>query len=62
MTPEEIKKVRASLGLTQEDFAHELGTSVATVNRWENGKNRPGRMAIKLLAMLHVQKVEKDTN
>lgn len=52
MTPQQIKKIRGSLGLTQEDFAHELGTSVATVNRWENGRNKPGKMAIKLLTML----------
>jgi len=52
MTPEEIKKIRQATGLTQEDFAHELGTSVATINRWENGRNQPGRMAVRLLKQM----------
>lgn len=52
MKPERVKEIREAMGLTQEDFAHKLGTSVSTVNRWENGKNRPGRMATRLLEMM----------
>ncbi len=40
-----VKEVRAKLGLTQEDFAQELGVSYATVNRWENGQYKPSKMA-----------------
>ena len=39
------RKVRNQLGLSQEDFAHELGVSFATVNRWENGQVKPSRLA-----------------
>jgi putative transcriptional regulator len=44
-TGELIRRLRRDLGLTQEDFAHELGITVGTVNRWENGRFRPSRLA-----------------
>lgn len=44
--PEQVKKVRRQLGLSQEELAHALGVSFATVNRWENGKTRPSKLAI----------------
>jgi len=44
---EKIKKVRKQLVLSQENFAHELGVSFATINRWENGKVSPSRLALK---------------
>lgn len=40
-----IKEVRRQLKISQEDLAHELGVSFATVNRWENGRTRPSRLA-----------------
>ena len=43
--PELIKSVREQLHFSQEDFARELGVSFATVNRWENGKAYPSKMA-----------------
>lgn len=42
-----IKLVRLQLKMTQEDLAHELGVSYATVNRWENGSYNPSRLAKK---------------
>ena len=53
MKPEEIKKLRESFGMTQEDFAHELGVTFATVNRWENRKAVPSRLALKMLDQLN---------
>ncbi len=41
-----IKKIRLTLKLSQEDLAHQLGVSFATINRWENGKSTPSRLAI----------------
>lgn len=38
MTAQEIKQLRLRLGLTQEQFAHKLGVSWTTVNRWEHGR------------------------
>ena len=44
---EKVKQVRTTLKLSQEDFAHELGVSFATINRWENGNYNPSRLAKK---------------
>lgn len=43
--PELVKDVRRQLGISQEDLAHELGVSFATINRWENGKTMPFKLA-----------------
>jgi len=42
-----VKNLRAQLGLSQEDLSKELGVSFATINRWENGKNHPSKLAKK---------------
>lgn len=52
MTPERIRDIRIQLQLTQEDFAHMIGVTFSTVNRWENGKSQPNRIALRLLAGL----------
>jgi DNA-binding transcriptional regulator YiaG len=43
--PEQVKEVRRQLELSQQGLAHALGVSFATVNRWENGKTTPSKMA-----------------
>ena len=40
-----IKKVRTSLGMSQEEFANSLSVSFATVNRWENNRAVPNKLA-----------------
>lgn len=40
-----VKEVRLQLQISQEDLARELGVSFATINRWENGKTAPSRLA-----------------
>ena len=37
------------MGISQEELARNLGVSFATVNRWENGKCQPSRMAEKVI-------------
>lgn len=44
---ERVKKVRSQLYMSQEDIAHAIGVSFATVNRWENGKSSPSKLAQK---------------
>ena len=46
---EDIKKLRLSAILTQEEFAKEVGVSFAPVNRWETGKSKPTIKAMKLI-------------
>lgn len=40
-----IKEARKKLNFTQEEFARELGVSFDTINRWENGKTEPFKLA-----------------
>lgn len=54
-TKEAIKALRLRSGLSQEDFAHRIGTSFSTVNRWENGHSKPSRLAQRWL-----DRVERD--
>ena len=42
---EKLRYVRDKLDMSQEDLARELNVSFATINRWENAKNKPVRMA-----------------
>ncbi len=43
--PKLLKEARRQLSLSQEDLARKLGISFATVNRWENGRVRPSKLA-----------------
>jgi putative transcriptional regulator len=45
--PETVKEVRRQLRLSQEELAHALGVSFATVNRWENEKTLPSKLALR---------------
>lgn len=44
--PTTLRTIRANLDLTQAELAKRLGVSVATVNRWEGGGNKPQRAAM----------------
>jgi DNA-binding transcriptional regulator YiaG len=48
---EEIRRLRQNLRMTQEDFAHEIGVTFATVNRWENGRTEPKKVTQKVLKL-----------
>jgi putative transcriptional regulator len=50
-----ISVLRQSLNMTQEEFAHAIGVTVSTVNRWENGHIEPSRLARKAMAGLAAQ-------
>ena len=43
--PALVKEIRRQLGISQEELAHELRVSFATINRWENGKSQPSKLA-----------------
>jgi len=49
---ERIRQLREELNMTQENFAHEIGVTFATVNRWENGRTTPNKVAQKVLLLL----------
>lgn len=48
----QIRALRDRLGFTQEDFAHALGVTVSTVNRWENSHATPSKLALRALQSL----------
>lgn len=44
-----VKRLRERMGLTQEQFAQEVGVTFSTVNQWENGHRRPQPYLLKRL-------------
>ncbi len=54
-----IKSLRQRLGLTQEQFAHEVGVTFSTVNQWENGRRRPQPFLLKRLLEMEANLAEK---
>lgn len=40
-----LKEIRKELNISQEQFAHELNVSFTTLNRWENNRSVPSRLA-----------------
>lgn len=56
-TQQTIRKIRARLGFSQEEFAQWLGLSVGNVTRWEAGNVKPTRMARRLIFDLFREEV-----
>ena len=40
-----IKQIRAYLNMSQTEFAEHLNVAFASINRWENGRTSPNRLA-----------------
>lgn len=60
---EKVKFVRTKLNLSQEELAHKLGVSFATINRWENGSYNPSRLARKAFDNFCVEnEITKENN
>jgi DNA-binding transcriptional regulator YiaG len=47
-----VRSLRQKLGMTQEEFAHEIAVTVSTVNRWENAHAEPSKLAWKAIQEL----------
>ncbi len=56
-TPEHVKAVRASTGLSQSLFALALGVTPMTVRNWEQGRVEPKGVATRVL-----DAIERDTS
>jgi len=52
MKPDEIKRIRESLLLTQKEFAQKLGVAKLSVSCWERGLRHPSSLAVKAVLML----------
>lgn len=40
-----LKKIRKEMNISQEALARDLNVSYTTLNRWENNKAKPSRLA-----------------
>lgn len=40
-----IREIRSRANMTQEQFASAIGTTVVSINRWENGKSLPNQLS-----------------
>ena len=47
-----IRNLRAKIGLTQEQFAAQVGVTWSTVSRWENGRGTPSPLAMRRIEEL----------
>jgi DNA-binding transcriptional regulator YiaG len=59
MTAAEIRKLRESLGLTQEEFAKKIGAARVTVAKWEIGQHPPKGLYLQALEKLKARAKEK---
>mgnify|MGYP001032550557 CR=1 FL=1 len=48
----DVRAIRSSLNVTQQDFADAIGSSIDTVKSWESKRRNPTGMANKILHML----------
>jgi DNA-binding transcriptional regulator YiaG len=51
-SPDEIRAIRGSLGLSQAGFADFLGAALNTVRSWEIGRREPSALARRLLGAI----------
>ena len=51
-SPEWVRAQRRHLGITQAVLARVLEVQVITVSRWETGRRRPGRYAVRAIEAL----------
>jgi putative transcriptional regulator len=52
LEPDDVRKTRETLGVSQPIFADLLGTSVSTIRSWEQGQKIPSPMARRFLALI----------
>jgi putative transcriptional regulator len=52
LLPEDVRRTRETLGVSQPVFADFLGTSPSTIRSWEQGQKPPSRMARRFLGLI----------
>ncbi len=58
LKPQQIKKLRERLHVSQPVFARYLNTSESTIEKWETGAKQPSGMALKLLSVVEKHGLE----
>ena len=59
MSPEEIKRIRASLGLRQQQLAELLGVDRVAVARWETGARNISQPITRLLLRIWDERLKQ---
>ena len=54
-SPVDVKKIRAKVGMSQNEFASSFGISVSTLRHWERGDRSPQGPALVLLNVVAKQ-------
>ncbi len=57
-----IRELRLETGLTQEQFATELGVTCSSINRWENGRSKPLPLAKQQILQMLEQMGDRGQN
>lgn len=55
-----IREIRLETGLTQEQFASQLGVTCSTMNRWKRGRSKPSPLALQKIEQLLEQMGKTD--
>jgi DNA-binding transcriptional regulator YiaG len=56
-----IKAFRLKLNLSQQELSSMIGTGYTTVNRWENGHQKPNRSMLKALHAVLMKEYDRLT-
>lgn len=56
----DVLALREAMGLTQAQFARELGVRQQTVSEWETGRYRPRGASVRLLSILAERRAPYD--
>jgi transcriptional regulator with XRE-family HTH domain len=60
MAPDRVKQIRKAAGLKQEQLAQILGTTAATISRWERGVAPVGEPKASLLRRIEERQQEAE--
>jgi putative transcriptional regulator len=52
VTAKDVVRIRLTMNVSQNLFAHYLNTSPSTIQKWETGAKKPGAIAAKLLRVV----------
>ncbi|WP_088816337.1 MULTISPECIES: DNA-binding transcriptional regulator [Listeria] len=53
-SPEEVKRIRQKVNMSQRVFAQVMGSSIRTIKYWEDGHKKPSGAANRLLQLLDI--------
>ncbi len=63
--PDDVKELRAKIGLSQAEFATRFNISIKTLQKWEQGDTKPTGPAVSLLDIISKHPevfINKDSN